>query len=63
MLLTSSGVKSSAIPYSSCLAIRNKEILIKKVMRSNHHNYTSELQNVKLTMAGNHAVINTNIPA
>lgn len=53
MLLTSSGVKSSAIPYSSCLAIKNKEILIKKVMRSNHHNYTFELQNVKLTMAGN----------
>lgn len=33
--------------------------MIKKVMRSKHQNYTFELQNVKLTMAGSHAVINT----
>lgn len=59
MDLTSSGVKSSAIPYSSCLAIKNTERLIKKVMRSKHHNYTFELQNVKLTMASSHTVINT----
>lgn len=30
-----------------------------KVMRSKHHNYTFELQNVKLTMAHSGVAINT----
>lgn len=59
MHFTSSGVKSSAIPYSSCLAIKNRKSLFMKVMRSKHHNYTFELQNVKLTMAHSGVAINT----
>lgn len=38
-LVTSSGAKSSAIPYSSCLTAKNRETF-KKAIRSNskHHN-------------------------